>query len=72
MQIQKHFAICNSNQKWNNETCQYSVKIIVHARKIIVGTLAHEFERVISIKKVLLILQGSRVMKLYLLCILYQ
>ena len=68
MQIQKHFAICNSNQKWNNENVNMGVKIIVHARKIIVRTLAHVFERVISIKKVLL----TRVMKLYLLLILYQ
>ena len=36
---------CNSNQKWNNE-----FKNIVHAKKIIVGILAHVFVRMINIQ----------------------
>ena len=34
---------CNSNQKWNNETYQCEWKIIIHAKKIIVGILADVF-----------------------------
>ena len=41
---------CNSNEKWNDKTCQCEfVKIIVHAKKIIVGILAHVFDRIVSI-----------------------
>ena len=36
---------CNSNQKWNNKICQWNVKIIVHAKIIIVGSLANVFVR---------------------------
>ena len=28
---------CNSNQKWSNEKCQWELKSIVYAKKIIVG-----------------------------------
>ena len=34
-----------------------NVKIVVHAKKTIVGTLTHVFVRIANIKKVLLILQ---------------
>ena len=49
-----------------------NVKIIISAKKIIVGLLAHAFVRKVSIQKVLLILQWLSVMKLYLLWIFYQ
>ena len=39
---------CNSNQNWNNKTCQ-SVKIIMSPKKIIVGILAYVFVRVANI-----------------------
>ena len=48
---------CNSNQKWNNKTCQCECKNYHPCKKIIVGILAHVFARKASIKKVLLILQ---------------
>ena len=41
--------VCNSNEKWNNKTCQGELKIIAHAKKIIVGIQAHVFLRIISI-----------------------
>ena len=47
-------------------------KIVAHEKEIIVGILGHIFVRMISIKKVLLTLQQSRVMKIYLLRIFYQ
>ena len=40
---------CNSNQKWNNETCQCECKIIISVKKIIVGILAHVFVRIIIV-----------------------
>ena len=40
---------CNSNQKWNNEYVNVSVKIIVCAKIITVGILAHVFARMVSI-----------------------
>ena len=52
-------AACNSKQKWNNvnvnvnmnvkKSVSVSVKIIVSAKKIIVGILAHVFVRIVSI-----------------------
>ena len=39
-----------------------SVKVIVHARKIIVGILAHVFLKIVSIEKILLMIQKSCVM----------
>ena len=42
--------------KRNNKTCQCECKN-VSAKKIIVGILAHVFVRIVSIQKVLLILQ---------------
>ena len=50
-------AKCNSNQKWNNETCQCECKIIVSTKKIIIGIPAHVFVKMVSIKKVLLMNQ---------------
>ena len=47
-----------------------NAKIILNVKKIIVEILAHVFVRIASIKKVLLILQWLRVVKLYLLWIL--
>ena len=47
-----------------------NVKVIVSARKIIVEILVHVFVRIVSTKKVFLILQRPIVMKL--LWILYQ
>ena len=41
-----------------------NVKVIAHAKKIIVGILAHEFVRTASIQKVLLTLLWSSVIKL--------
>ena len=58
-------TIGNSNQKWNN----VNVKVIVRAQKIIVGIVAHVFLRIVSVQKVLLIIQGQSVMKLQLLWI---
>ena len=49
------------------EHVSVNVKIIVHAKKTIVGTQAHVFVRIANIKKVLLILQWSCIMKLYLI-----
>ena len=46
-----NIAACNSNQKWNNETCNVNVKIIVCAKKITVGDLAHVFVRMVLFKK---------------------
>ena len=40
---------CNSDQKWDNKSCQYSVKVIVRARNIIFGILANVFVRMASI-----------------------
>ena len=44
---------CNSNQNWDNKTCQCECKNIVHAKKVIVGILAfgilHVFVRIASI-----------------------
>ena len=40
---------CNSNQKWNNETCQCTCKTIKHTKKIIVRILVHVFARMLSI-----------------------
>ena len=42
---------CNSNQKWNNEHVNVSVKIIILAKKNIDGILACVFVRITSIKK---------------------
>ena len=39
-----------------------SVKVIVHARKIIVGILAHVFLKIVSIEKILLMIQKLCVM----------
>ena len=36
---------CNSNKKWNNKKSQCECKIIISAKKIIVGILAHVFVR---------------------------
>ena len=55
-------ATCFSNQKWNNETCPCECKVIVHARKIIVGILAHVFLKIVSIEKILLMIQKLCVM----------
>ena len=62
---------CNSNQNGIKHV-YVNVKIIVSAKKIIAGILAHVFVRIASIKNVLLMIQRSRVIKLYMLCILYQ
>ena len=44
---------CNSNQNWDNKTCQCECKNIVHAKKVIVWILAfgilHVFVRIASI-----------------------
>ena len=53
----------NSNQI-NNRTCKCDLKIIVSAKTIIVGILAHVFERIANSEKVLLILYLTCVMKL--------
>ena len=60
----------NSNQKWNNETCQLECKKYRKFKKAWI--LAHVFVRMLNIWKVLLILQWLSVMKLHLLWILYQ
>ena len=49
-----------------------NVKIIISAKRITVGILAHVFVRIASIPKVLLIIQGLSVMTLYMLWILDQ
>ena len=48
---------CNSNQKWNNKHVNVNVKIMISAKKIIAGILAHIFVRIASIEKILQILQ---------------
>ena len=48
---------CNSNQKWNNKHVNVNVKIMISAKKVIVGILAHIFVRIASIEKILQILQ---------------
>ena len=50
-------ATFKSNQKSNTETCHVSVKIIVRAKKIMAGILAHVFVKMVRILKVLLILE---------------
>ena len=40
---------CNSNQKWNNKTCQCECKNYHQYKKIIVRILAHAFVRIASI-----------------------
>ena len=42
-------TICNCNQKWNNNTCQCECKILVSAKKIMVGILAHALVRIVGI-----------------------
>ena len=45
-------TICNSNQWWNNKTCQCECKkyhSVKSVKKIIVGILAHVFVRIVSI-----------------------
>ena len=42
-------ATCNSNQKWNNETFNASVKITARAKKIMNEILAHVFVRIVNI-----------------------
>ena len=49
-----------------------SVKTILHTKKFIVGILAHAFVKMVSIWKLLLIIQKLCVIKLYMLWILYQ
>ena len=40
---------CNSNQKWNKKHDNVNVKIIIIAKKVIFGILAHVFLRNVSI-----------------------
>ena len=40
---------CNSNQKWNNKPCQCECEIILNAKKIIIGIVAHLFVRIVNI-----------------------
>ena len=47
----------NSNQKWNNETCQCECKNYHKCEKFIIEILAHVYLRIVSIYKILLILQ---------------
>ena len=58
---------CSSNQKWNNETCQSDRTNYGTCKKIIVGILAYVFVRMVSIQKVLLMIQKLCVMKLYVM-----
>ena len=39
----------NSNQKWNNKTCQCECKNYICVKKIIIGIQAHVFVRTVSI-----------------------
>ena len=41
-------TICNSNQWWNNKTCQCECKKYHSVKKIIVGILAQLFVRTVS------------------------
>ena len=52
-------ATSSSNQKWNNkmENVNVNLRIIVSAKMIIFGILAHVFVRIAGIYKVLVILQ---------------
>ena len=47
----------NSDQKWNNKTCQCECKIYQTIKKIIVGILADVFVRMVNIQEVLLTVQ---------------
>ena len=40
---------CNSNQKWNDETCQCECKNYCACKEIIAGILEHIFVRIASI-----------------------
>ena len=42
-------ATCNSNQKWNNDPCQYECKNYRTYTKFIAGILNHVFLRMVSI-----------------------
>ena len=41
--------IVYSNQKWNNETIDVSVNIIINVKKVIVGIKANVFVKLVSI-----------------------
>ena len=56
--VQLAFQIKNGTMKH----VHVSVKVIVHARKIIVGILAHVFLKIVSIEKILLMIQKLCVM----------
>ena len=56
--VQLAFQIKNGIMK----RVHVSVKVIVHARKIIVGILAHVFLKIVSIEKILLMIQKLCVM----------
>ena len=66
---------CDCKCKFNSEICNWNkngiikhvnvnVKIVLSAKKVIAGILAHIFVRIASIQKVLLMLQWMSVMKL--------
>ena len=46
---QLNSTTCNSDKKWNSDTCQCQSKNFDRAEKIIVGMLAHVFVRMVSI-----------------------
>ena len=48
---------CNSNQKWNNRTCQCECKNYHVQKRLLVESSEHMYFRIVSISKVLLILQ---------------
>ena len=65
-------TICNWNQNVITKHVNVNVKIIVNAKDIIVGILAHLFLRTASIYRVFLMIQNLCVMKLHMLWILHQ
>ena len=46
----------DSNQNWNNKTCQYECRNYRACKKDLVGILLHVFMRIASISKVLLMI----------------
>ena len=69
--VQHVIQINNGIMSMSMEYVNVIVKIIGSVKSIIVGILPHVFVRILSIEKVLLILQRLHVMKLHLLWVFY-
>ena len=49
MIVNANSKTCNSNQKWNNKTCQCELKLIISVKKILVAIIVRVFVRILSI-----------------------